>query len=345
MLDRRTAIQGLGALAAALALPASGYARTSAIRPPRLRPGDRVGLVAPAGFSDDLAELDAIKATIESMGLLPRAGRHVLTRNGYLAGSDRDRAGDINAMYADRDVRAVFTVHGGWGSARLLPYLDWKIIRANPKLLIGFSDVTALHLAFATFAGFPTIHGPNAANSWSEHSWNSLWDIAFQGGRPTLRNPVAPADDPLLGERWRTTVVRPGKASGRLLGGNLSILSAMMGTTYMPDFTGAILFLEDSGEAEYRIDRMLTQLALAGVLRKVAGVVFGQCTRCHIGVPDYSGFTLPQILWHHLAPLGIPVFHGALIGHVANQLSVPVGARVEMDAAPGTIRLLEPVVA
>lgn len=342
MLSRRSALAGAAAVAALAPFsrlaPAPGPGK-----PPRLRPGDIVGLVTPASFSDDQAEVDAVKATISAMGLVPRQGRYLTTRYGYLAGTDRQRAEDINAMYADRDVRAIFAVHGGWGSARLLPYLDWNVIRANPKLLIGSSDVTALHLAFAARAGFPTIHGPNSAYSWQQISWESFWQLAFDAQTPLLRNPPAP--DPGAQERWRTTAIRPGKASGRLIGGNLSVLAALMGTPWLPAFDGAILFLEDTGEAEYRIDRMLTQLALSGQLAKVAGVVFGQCTRCSIGIADYIGFTVPQILQQHLAPLGVPVFHGANIGHVGNQLCVPVGARVEMDAAAGSIRILEPIVA
>ena len=133
--------------------------------------------------------------------------------------------------------------------------------------------------------------------------------------------------------------------SGRLLGGNLTVLSTLMGTPWVPDFDGAILFLEDVGEAEYRIDRMLNQLALAGVLGKVAGVIFGRCSRCTIGLPDYAGFTVPQILDQYLAPLGVPVFADANIGHIRDQISLPVGARVRMDADAGTIQLLEPIVA
>ncbi len=221
--------------------------------------------------------------------------------------------------------------------------LDWDTIRANPKLLVGFSDVTALHLAFAARAGFPTIHASNAAGSWQPISWESLWRLAFAGDTPLFAPPAAIDPDPLAQDRWRTAAIRPGKASGRLLGGNLSVLTALVGTPWLPDFDGAILFIEDVGEAEYRIDRMLSQLALAGILGKLAGVVFGQCTRCTAGVPDYIGFTVPDLLEQYLASLGVPAFRGANIGHVGNQLSVPVGVQVEIDAAAGTIRVLEPV--
>ncbi|WP_281032650.1 hypothetical protein [Phyllobacterium salinisoli] len=139
-------------------------------------------------------------------------------------------------------------------------------------------------------------------------------------------------------------MIRPGKARGRLLGGNLTILSTLMGTPWLPDFDDAILFLEDVGEAQYRIDRMLNRLALAGLLGKLAGVIFGQCPRCNSNHPDYAGFTIPQVLDQYLSRLKVPAFSGANIGHVANQLSLPVGAQVEMDADAGTIRLLEPIV-
>jgi len=247
----------------------------------------------------------------------------------------------VNAMFADPDVRAIFAVRGGWGCARILPLLDWPAIRANPKLLIGYSDITALHLAIAARAGFPTIHAPNAANGWGETSWGALWRLAFTGETPLLESPPP---DPLQPNRLGATAIRPGKARGKLLGGNLSVLTALAGTPWLPDFDGAILFLEDTGEAEYRIDRMLSQLALSGILGRAAGVVFGQCTRCSSGVPDYTGLTLPQILHHYLAPLGVPAFYGANIGHIANQLAVPLSVEAELDAEAGTIRILEPAV-
>jgi len=329
-------------------MPASLAARSPG-KPPRLRPGDGVGLIEPASFSDDLAQLEGVKAVIAAMGLVPRLGRYVATRYGYLAGTDEQRAADINAMFGDDEVRAVFAVNGGWGSARLLPHLDWDRIRANPKLLIGFSDITALHLAFAARAGFPTLHAPNAANGWHATSWQSFWRLAFAGEAPLFQPPETLGPDMAAPDGGiappAVATIRPGTARGRLIGGNLSVLATLVGTPWLPDFEGAILFLEDVNEAEYRIDRMLNQLALAGLLGKVAGVIFGQCTRCASGVPGYSGFTVPQLLDQYVRPLGVPAFRGANIGHVANQLCLPVGAQVEMDAGRGSIQVLEPVTA
>jgi len=345
MLDRRTALYGLASLAAIMTgSPGAALARPALRKPPRLRPGDTVGLIEPAGFTDDAFDLKIVLETIRAMGLVPKPAPHLLDRYGYLAGADAARAADLNAMYADDNVRAVFAVRGGWGCARILPHLNYELIRAHPKLLIGFSDITALHMAFAARAGFTTIHGPNAASSWGKLSWTSFHALAFEGATPLYSNPVA-TDDRLVQRTGRTRTFRPGKASGRLLGGNLTVLAALMGTPYLPDFDGAILFLEDVDEAEYRIDRLLTQLALGGVLRRVAGVVFGQCVNCRAPGPSYGGFTLSQVLQQHLEPLGVPAFQGALIGHIANQFSLPEGARTEIDAEAGTIRILEPAVA
>lgn len=326
-----------GALVAAKSPP------SVVVKPPRLRPGDTVGLIEPAGFSDDAFDLDLVKDTIAAMGLKPKAARHLTERHGYLAGKDVDRAADVNAMFADPEVRAVFAVRGGWGCARILPYLDFKAISGHPKLLVGFSDITALHLAFAARAGFATLHAPNASSSWPRFSWDIFRVIAFEGGTPTLSNPVG-EDDRLVQRIGRIRSFCGGRASGRLLGGNLTVLTALMGTPWLPDFDGAILFLEDVEEAPYRIDRMLTQLSLAGVLRKVAGVVFGQCTNCGASGPSYGGFTLSEVLQQHLVPLGVPAFQGAAFGHVANQFSLPVGVRAEIDADVGSIRLLEAAV-
>ncbi|MCT2401360.1 S66 peptidase family protein [Novosphingobium mangrovi (ex Huang et al. 2023)] len=349
MLTRRQAVAGLGAaalpfsasLTRATALPAPVGAPT---RPPRLREGDVLGLVAPAGFIADRFGLAEIEETVRAMGLVPRSAPHLLAREGYLAGSDEARARDLMAMFEDDGVRAVMAVRGGWGSARLLPHLDFAAIARKPKLFTGFSDNTALHLALAARTGVHSIHGPNASASWPPQAWESFRRVAFDAAMPTYT--VAAGDGPNLSGRGPALrTFRGGKARGRLLGGNLTVLSALVGTPYLPDFTGAILFLEETNESEYRIDRMLTQLALAGILDKVAGVVFGQCTRCHNPDGGYSNFTVYEVLDRQFAALGVPAFQGAMIGHIAAQVSMPVGVMAEIDADAGTIRMLEAAVA
>jgi muramoyltetrapeptide carboxypeptidase len=333
MIGRRAVLGGALALAATPAWPRITR------KPPRLRIGDTVGVVSPASTMSSEDGLDRAEHWLRGMGLTPKFGPNAGGRWGYLAGTDEQRASDLNAAYADPEVKAVFAVRGGWGGARILPLLDWASIRIHPKLLIGFSDVTALHLAFAARAGFPTIHGGNATSSWRKASWESLWRLAFAADTPTLGGAAIEAE---TGRPARTLV--GGKAQGRLLGGNLTILSTLMGTGWLPDLKGAVLFLEDVNEAEYRVDRMFQQLKLAGVLDGLAGIVFGQCTRCATTAPDYAGFTLDQLIDHYCAPLGIPAVSGFDVGHIANQLSLPSGARVELDADARTVRLLEPVV-
>jgi len=344
MLTRRTAIQTLGAAALLPAVAATGQPPAAPRKPPRLRPGDTVGLIQPAGFAADLAGPQTAIEMIQTMGLVPKIGQHVYDRHGYLAGTDESRAADINAMFADPSVRAIFTSRGGWGSARALPFLNWNVISANPKLLIGFSDITALHLAIAARGGFPTIHAANAGNNWGPQGLDTFRRLAFDAGLPFYQSAFGFGAPTASGSGGIETF-RPGRASGRLIGGNLTVLSTLMGTPFLPSFDGAILFLEDVDEAVYSVDRMLTQLALGGVLRRAAGVVFGQCARC--GAPDAASgsFTLSDVLNRHLRPLGVPAFSGAMIGHIANQVSIPVGVRAEIDAGQGTIRILEPAVA
>jgi muramoyltetrapeptide carboxypeptidase len=343
---RRSAMAALGG---AMVLPGAAAATTiiqtpAHRRPLRLRAGDTVGLIEPATASDEVFQLTLVEEAVAAMGLKSKRGASVLGRHGYLANTDEKRAADVNAMFADPDVRAIFAVRGGWGSARLLPYLDWKLIRANPKLLIGFSDITALHMAIAAHGHFTTIHGPNGGSAWGKASVEHFKAVAFDGATPTLTNPDA-GEDRLVQRRWRTQAIGKGRARGRLLGGNLTVLTALAGTPWLPDFKGAILFLEDVDEAEYRIDRMLTQLGQAGVLAGLAGAVFGQCTNC-VGSSsgNYGGFTLSDVLRHHLGRLGIPAFQGAWFGHIADQFSLPVGVMAEIDADAGTIRLLEAAV-
>ena len=338
---------GIGTAATLKRAGQSQAAARKLSKPPRLRPGDTIGLIAPAGFVADRWGIDEISETVRAMGLVPKLAPNLLERSGYLAGSDEHRAAALNAMFADREVRAIFAVRGGWGCERILPLLDYAAIARNPKLLVGSSDITALHLALAARTAMPSIHGPNIVSSWNAAAWDAFRKLVFDGDMPSYQ-PAATFAPPQTGSADRRNLAvhtfHPGTARGPLLGGNLSVLSAMVGTPYLPDFTGAILFLEETNEAEYRIDRMLSQLALSGILGKAAGVVFGQCTNCTNPGPSYSNFTVFEVLEHHLGSLGIPAFQGAQIGHIAGQVSIPVGVEAEIDAGLGTIRILEAVV-
>jgi muramoyltetrapeptide carboxypeptidase len=355
-LNRRTIMAGLSGLVASTSLIAPhGHAQStprklntqaptgSLKRAPRLKPGDMIGLIAPSGATYEADDRALVDETIRALGFVPNHGTHTMDRYGYLAGRDENRAADVNAMFANKDVKALMAVRGGWGVARMLRHLDFDLIAANPKPVLGFSDITGLHLALQARAGLISFHGSNATSGWAPTSVTSFNDLLVKGETPTWRNPIA-TEDRLVQRRWRKVTIREGIARGRLLGGNLTVLSALVGTPYMPDMRGAILVLEDTNEAEYRIDRMLTHLALAGILPQIAGFIFGQCTECTAPASGYGNFALSELFEQHIKPLGIPAFHGAYFGHIANQPFIPMGAVAELNAGEGTFRLLAPAV-
>jgi muramoyltetrapeptide carboxypeptidase len=334
-----------GATLAAASLPSIAGSETSkqpVIKPRRLSQGDLVGLIGPAGatFHPDRAEI--ARENLAALGLRVRFGDHLLDRYGYLAGRDEDRAADINHFFADPEVRAVLAQGGGWGCNRLLPLLDYELIRKNPKIVMGFSDVTGLILGIHSKTGLVTFHGPMGGSSWSEFTTDHARRVLFDGEALAMRNRVG-NEDRLVQVENRVLTITPGTARGPLLGGNLTVLTALMGTGYLPDFDGCILCIEDVHEEVYRVDRMLTQLSLAGVLRQIKGLVFGRCTDCE---PEsrYGSLTLEEVLADHVAPLGVPAWYGSMIGHIKNYFTVPLGIEAEIDAVAGTIKLLEPAV-
>lgn len=342
-MDRRQFL-GTAALAGLLPLlrgaPASAAA-PGRLLPPALRPGDTVALVSPSSPVDDSLQLVLAREVLEALGFRVRPGAHYGDRRGHLAGGDEARAADINAAFADPEVRAVVCVRGGSGAARLLPLLDYGLIRAHPKVLLGYSDITALHCAIHARTGLVTFHGPNGSGSWNAFNADQFRRLFLDRELVHYRNEPPQADE-LVPRRNRTLPIRGGRARGPLVGGNLAVLSALAGSPYLPDFSGRILFLEDVAEAPYRVDRMLSTLKLAGVLDRIAGFIFGECTDCDPG-DGHGSLTLEQILDDHVRPLGIPAYRGAMIGHIPRQFIVPVGGVAEMDADAGTFRLLEPV--
>jgi muramoyltetrapeptide carboxypeptidase len=319
--------------------------RRPALRPARLKAGDSVGLVAPANATFNSIDLDIARESLEALGLKVRVGAHLRDRHGYLAGQDRDRAADINGFFKDASIAAVLPIRGGWGSARLLPLLDYEMIRRNPKVVVGFSDVTALLTALHARTGLTTFHGPNGMGRWDAYSLEYVKRVLFDGEAVTFVNtPRASDNNVLTPTQNRIRTIKAGTARGPLLGGNLSVLAGIAGSPYLPNWDGAILFLEDVGEAIYRVDRMLTTLKLAGILNRIRGFVFGTCSECGPGDGGFGALTFEELWADHIAPLNIPAWSGAMIGHGMPQWTLPVGADVEIDAAAGSIRMLQPAV-
>ncbi len=344
-MKRRTFLTGTTAtLAAGIAASfAPATARQATVKPAALKPGDEVRLIAPAGAIFDRVRLEIAAENMMGLGLKPTMGSFVRERHGYFAGTDEERAVDIMAAFEDRNTKAVFALTGGWGAARTLPHLDFDMIRVNPKIVIGYSDITALLNAVHTKTGMTTFHGPNGTSRWRPAVVEMAKQILFEGKSPTIKNPV-PNYDSLAQHRLRVQTVVPGQTEGVLVGGNLTVLTALAGSPYMPDMTDKILFLEDVGEAIYRVDRMLSTLQLSGALEKASGIVFGGFTDVGNDGDGYGAFALMDIFEHYAGIANVPAFYGAPFGHVASNGIMPIGTRARLDADAGTISLLEPSV-
>jgi muramoyltetrapeptide carboxypeptidase len=341
-MNRRSFIQK-STLAAAV-LPANlSFTNDEFIKSQALQKGDTVGFICPAAPAFDSEIVNMGIEALQKMGLKVRLGKHVFDRYGYLAGKDEDRASDINAMFADPSIKAIMAIHGGWGCARLLPLLDYELIRSNPKIFIGYSDITALLLGIHQHSKLITFHGNVGSGTFNSFTTGYLEKTLFQTEAFTMTNPVEKGDN-LVVSKDRIFTIQSGKAQGRLVGGNLTVLSHLIGTPHLPSFDKAILFLEDVNEEVYKIDRMLTQLKLAGLMQNIAGFVFGKCTDCNPSKGGFGSLTIEDLWNDHIKPYNIPAFAGAMIGHIPQKFTIPIGIMAEIDADAGSIRLLESAV-
>lgn len=303
---------------------------TPLLYPPRLRAGAFLGLVAPASPPLDPEKISEAEARFTAQGFRIKRGKHLEKRDGYLAGSDRERADDFNAFFADDSVEGIVALRGGYGSCRILPLLDYEAIRAHPKLFLGYSDNTALHHALLKKSGLVTFHGPNATEAFLPSNADYLRGVLLgSAGKDDLFSD---------GSRDALQTVVPGRAQGRLIGGNMTCLLRLMGTPYEPDFRGALLFLEDIDEKAYRIDGMFTHLRLAGVLSQIAGLILG---RFHHEDEAERG-RIVDCLRREAGAIGVPCVIGAPIGHFPEQIVIPHGVEAEFDTNKKTLRPLCP---
>jgi muramoyltetrapeptide carboxypeptidase len=291
--------------------------------PPLLTPGSRVALVAPSGPLRDESDLQNAVDNVRAFGWEPIVGEHVLARDGYLAGTDALRLADLDRFAADDSIDAVWCVRGGYGAMRLLNAIDYDAWCRRPRALIGYSDITALHAAIGARAELVTFHGPTARARLTPLTRDSFAAAVVAG------TPITVCSSEM-------TTLRGGRARGRLAGGNLALVAALMGTPYELDLDGAILVLEDVGEAVYRLDRMLTQLRLAGALTGVAGIAFGHFTEIPGDAADLDR-PLDRLLMEVAAACGVPCVANFPIGHIDDQVTLPLGAVAELDADTKTL--------
>lgn len=278
-----------------------------------LKPKDVIGVAAPSSIFDAKAFHKGVQC-LESMGFKVHIPSGITGRYRYLAGTDRQRADVLNALFSDPGIKGIIAARGGFGAMRVLPLLDWEAIAKNPKLFIGFSDPTALISALVCNTGICAMHGPNIV-SLAQADQKTL-DSFFKTVTGSFTRIDLPSDQ----------VLAPGRATGRLVGGNLATLVHMIGTAYQPDFTGAILFIEDVGEPAYKIDRMLTQMKMAGVLEGVKGVLVGSFENC-----DNEAY-ISQIIKEVFFNANIPICMGIDVGHGVQNLSLPMGIDTILDA-------------
>ena len=304
-------------------------------KPPRLQRGDVIGIVAPASpMKDEFLQKGC--EYLERLGYRVKLGRFVDKEVGYLAGTDRQRADDLNRMFLDRQVKAIFCARGGYGSPRLLPLLDYQAIARHPKIFVGYSDITSIQLAMLRHAGLVTFSGPMVAaemgqNRMDAFTEKNFWKILTE---PKPLGPLTRPDEKRYGQIHR------GKAVGQLIGGCLSLIAPAIGTPHLPKLEGCIFFVEDIGEEPYRIDRYLVHFRESGVLRQVAGVVFGQMTDC-VPAADSSSpsLTLDDLIKDFIKPLGIPALTGLDYGHGNMKYTMPIGVRAALEVTGRRCRL------
>ncbi len=344
MINRRDfARLSVAATAAAAAAPhmVTASPRPGVLIPKRLAPGDTVGLVVPATAAFEADEIQFAKEQMEAIGFKVVVGPHAFDKWGYFAGRDRDRAGDINRMFADDQVAGVVCYTGGWGSPRVLPFLDYDLIVRKPKVLIGYSDITALLNAVHKKTGLITFHGPVGGSTFEPFTLENFHRVVMTAAPAGMLPTPSKKPNELVDRTNRVVKLTKGSASGRLIGGNLTMIATLMGTPFQPDTDGAIVFLEDVHEEPYRIDRMLTQLAMGGMFDHAAGIVFGRCSDCGVKGPSFS---LEEILHDRFGALPVPVISGLSFGHIEQKLVLPIGARATLDANAGTLRIDEAAV-
>ena len=287
---------------------------------PALKFGDTIALAAPAGATTARSVSNA-ERDLQALGFKTLRGRYLLENYGYLGANDEHRASDINELFLNDEVKAIFFTKGGWGCGRMLHLLDYPLIEARPKIVMGFSDITALLLALYARSGLPTFHGPMASSRWHDFHKTEL-QMHLQSGQPL----------PLSAYNAETLI--NGTIQGTLVGGNLMVITSLLGTPFLPDFQDKILFLEETHETTSRIDRLMAHLENAGVLKQIKGLIFGGCTQCT------GTISLERVLRRYVEPNNLPSIMGFPFGHISTQNIIPIGVQAELNTERKTLTFL-----
>ncbi|HEX9250742.1 MAG TPA: LD-carboxypeptidase [Ignavibacteriaceae bacterium] len=308
-------------------------------KPKKLNKQDVIGIISPASSPDEFIRVERGVKYLESLGYRVKIGNNVGKNHGYLAGTDQERVDDIHSMFKDKTVKAIFTLRGGYGAFRLLDKIDYKVIKNNPKIFVGYSEITSLQMAFFEKAGLMTFAGPMVAVDFydevSDYTNELFWaTITSNKKLGKLKYP----------ENQKLPFLQKGIASGRLIGGNLAVFTALLGTPYFPNLTGKILMIEDIGELPYRVDRLLNQLRLSGAFKKVKGIILGRFVDCHEHDPNKKTLTLGEVISDYIGTLKIPSIYTFPHGHIKDFVTIPFGLKVNLNATKGTVEFAESAV-
>ncbi len=309
------------------------------IRPKKLNKGDLIGIISPASSADDLSKVETGVNYFEKLGYKIEVGKNVGKSQGYLAGSNEERINDLHYMFKKKEVKAIISIRGGYGSTRLLDKIDYNIIRKNPKIFVGYSDITALQMAFFTKAGLVTFAGPMVAvdfhNEIDPSAEENFWKMITSNKK--VGKVSCPNDE-------RIFQLTKGDRSGRVIGGNLSLITSLVGTKFLPQMKDKILLLEEIGEAPYRIDRMLNQLRLNKVFNQVSGIILGTFVDCNEKDPTKKTLTLSEVIEEYFAHLKIPIVYNFRHGHIKDNITVPLGINLRVNANKSCVEYLESAV-
>jgi muramoyltetrapeptide carboxypeptidase len=305
------------------------------LKPKRLKKGDLIGLVSPASTIADASRIDRGVNYLERLGYRVTIGKNALKTYGYLAGTDEERVEDLHAMFSNKAVKAIFCIRGGYGTPRLLSLISYSLIRKNPKIFVGYSDITALQLAIWKKSRLVTFHGPmlgvDLADPLDAYTEELFWRVLTSSKKA---GNVLQTDEPV-------SILREGRGAGILLGGNLALMTAILGTAYAPSFDDAVLYIEDLSEEPYRVDRMLTQVRHAGILARCRALLGGKFTDCDPKDPAKPTLTLEQVFQETAATLSVPYIANLPFGHESKKMTIPMGIRSRVDTARRVVEYLE----
>ncbi len=309
------------------------------IKPAKLQTGDVVGIIAPASAPVDPTKLENGIRYIEKNGYRVELGKNVSKINGYLAGTDQERADDLNSMFKNKDVKAIICLRGGYGASRILDKINFKLIRSNPKILVGYSEITALQMAILQKTGLVTFAGPMIAtdfgNGVTSYTEDFFWRIVSSNKK--IGRLKYPDNDKLV-------AITKGSASGRIIGGNLSVFAALTGTEYFPELKGRILMFEEVDELPYKVDRLLNQLRLLKLFKQIKGIILGRFVDCIEHDTSKRTLTLGEVMEDYMKDLKIPVLYTFPHGHIKDKVTVPFGINIKMNASKGFVEYLESAV-